>query len=132
MKNRDDNALLAEILGGAHLDDFRQSSLAFGLKAIRRRRQNRRIARACAFGLPIIAILLAFLYHDITSPGNRSALSGTASRLSAGPSLRNEVQIIDDDQLFALFPDRAIALVGKPGHQQLVFLDQLPQPSLVR
>jgi hypothetical protein len=128
MKNRDDNPLLTEILGGAPLDDFRQSSLAFGLKAIRRRRRNHRIARTCAIGLPIIAILLAFLYHDITSPGHRSTLSGTASRLSVSPRLKTEVQIIDDDQLFALFPDRAVALIGKPGHQQLVFLDQLEPP----
>ena len=31
---------------------------------------------------------------------------------------------INDDELFALFAGRSMALIGKPGEQQLVFLDQ--------
>jgi hypothetical protein len=34
-----------------------------------------------------------------------------------------KVKIITDEELFALFPNRAMALIGSPGHQQLVFLD---------
>ena len=33
------------------------------------------------------------------------------------------VKIITDEELFALFPNRALALIGAPGRQQLVFLD---------
>jgi hypothetical protein len=33
------------------------------------------------------------------------------------------VKIINDEELFALFPNRAMALIGSPGHQQLIFLD---------
>jgi hypothetical protein len=36
---------------------------------------------------------------------------------------RHEQEIITDEELFALFPNRALALIGSPGHQQLVFLD---------
>jgi hypothetical protein len=38
------------------------------------------------------------------------------------------VQIINDDQLFALFPGRPMALVGTPGHQHLVFFDTTTSP----
>jgi len=132
MKNRDSNPLLTGILDSELLDDFRQASLAFGLNAIRGRRRIRRIVRTCAIGIPVIAILAAFLYHDISLHRNGSISSETASRVASIPSSKDEVQIIDDDQLFALFPDRAIALVGKPGHQQLVFLDQLEPPSSLK
>jgi hypothetical protein len=33
------------------------------------------------------------------------------------------VKIINDEELFALFPGRAVALIGKPGHRQFVLLD---------
>ncbi len=39
-----------------------------------------------------------------------------------------DLEIITDEELFSLFPNRPLALVGKPGHQQLIFLDQ-PQTS---
>ena len=38
------------------------------------------------------------------------------------PAASQPVKIISDEELFALFPNRPLALVGKPGHQQLVFL----------
>jgi hypothetical protein len=41
----------------------------------------------------------------------------------APPPDAAKVKIITDEELFALFPNRALALIGSPGHQQLVFLD---------
>jgi hypothetical protein len=38
------------------------------------------------------------------------------------------VKIITDEELFSLFPNRSMVLVGQPGHQQLVFLDQPEKP----
>jgi len=43
-------------------------------------------------------------------------------------SQHQDVKRISDEDLFSLFPDRSMALIGQPGHQQLVFLD-LPAPS---
>jgi hypothetical protein len=34
-----------------------------------------------------------------------------------------EVRFITDNELLALFGDRAVGLIGKPGHQMLVFYD---------
>jgi hypothetical protein len=39
------------------------------------------------------------------------------------PTETNKVKIITDEELFALFPNRAVALIGAPGHQQLIFLN---------
>jgi hypothetical protein len=33
------------------------------------------------------------------------------------------VKRISDEELLALFPGRSLALIGPPGHQELVFLD---------
>jgi hypothetical protein len=46
-----------------------------------------------------------------------------ASPAPAAPSETSDVKIISDDELFALFPGRSMALIGTPGQQQLVFLD---------
>jgi DNA-binding XRE family transcriptional regulator len=36
---------------------------------------------------------------------------------------KSDPKMLSDEELFALFPGRSLALVGKPGYQQLVFLD---------
>jgi len=35
------------------------------------------------------------------------------------------VKYITTQELFALFPGRPIALIGKPGRQQVIFLDEI-------
>jgi len=114
---------LTGVLGDEHLDDFRRASLEFGLDALRRRRRNRRLARTCSIvTLPTVVTVL--LYKLITLAPEPS-MSAPRPLIAAGPSSRSEVKIINDEQLFALFPNRPIALVGEPGHQELVFLDQM-------
>jgi len=34
------------------------------------------------------------------------------------------MKYISDEELFKLFPGRSIALIGKPGEQELIFLDK--------
>lgn len=34
------------------------------------------------------------------------------------------VRFISDDELLSMFPGRSVALIGAPGRQQFVFLDQ--------
>jgi hypothetical protein len=36
----------------------------------------------------------------------------------------SEVKLINDEELFRLFPGRSLALIGKPGEQKLIFLDE--------
>ena len=147
MKRSEQDQLLKEILAGDDLSDFRQASLEQGLMAIRRQRQRRRIVRACA--LVCLPLLLALGILIRLAPWDKSAQDGAQSQknyptgqapesptgriASANPPVtaipapragRGAVKFITDEELFALFPNRPLALIGKPGQQQLVFLDQ--------
>ncbi len=125
MKHDDQHQFLNEVLGGESWEACRQTTLENGLSALRRKRRSRRGIQACVLTcLPLVAALL-FLFLRETSPAKRITRSPTQSQTSAGladPKLA--VKIINDDELFALFPNRPMALVGKPGRQQVVFLDR--------
>ena len=123
MKHNDQDQLLNEVFGGERLEAFRQATLERGLGALRHRRRRNRITKLCALAcLPLIATLL-FLLKE-TLPAKRVAILPTKDLPSVpAPNPNRAVKIINDEELFALFPNRSMALVGKPGHQQLVFLD---------
>jgi hypothetical protein len=119
MTDHDRDQLLGDILGDEELDQVRQGSLLRGLKEMRRRRRRAIAKRGSVFLLP--ALLLAveaaqFFFH---SPSRAPASAATSIASVATP----KVEYINKEQLFALFPNRPMALVGKPGHQQVIFLD---------
>ncbi len=123
MNDRNHQHLWREILADdASLGAFRQASLDAGLAALARRRQRRRHLRTAALVAP--ALLLGFaLVARYQSAASAPPLSSAADRTEAAPA---EITTISDDELFALFPGRSLALVGRPGEQQLVFLDLPP------
>jgi hypothetical protein len=61
--------------------------------------------------------------HAEFQPRHKALAPATLALESKGLS---KVEYITADQLFALFPNRPMALIGKPGHQQLIFLDKHP------
>jgi len=122
MTDHDKNQLLEDILGDDELNQLRQGSLLRGLKEMRRRRQRATIARVSMMALPVLLLAVVAFYprvqptHQATAPIAMSRASEAASK----------VEYINKEQLFALFPNRPMALVGKPGHQQVIFLDDHP------
>jgi hypothetical protein len=113
--------LLTHILPGEDGADFERASLEHGLSCLRRQRRRGHFLRA---GLAAVAGLIAaalFIKSHPRTPGG-----GSSVQLASAPSpaTTSHVQFINDDQLLALFPDRSVALIGKPGEQRLVFLDQ--------
>jgi hypothetical protein len=122
MTDQDKSQLLEEILGDDALNQLRQGSLSRGLKEMRRRRQRAVAARVSMMALPALLLAFAVFYpqaqrpHQAPAPIAMSRASKAASR----------VEYINTEQLFALFPNRPMALVGKPGHQQVLFLDEHP------
>lgn len=127
MKSDRPNSLLKEILAGDELADFRQASLEQGLSAIRRQERRRRhIVRLSA--LLMLPLLFAFAILSRRAPEVSSqhlAFHNTMrATIPTRPADGRDTKFITDEELFALFPNRPLALVGKPGHQQLVFLDQ--------
>lgn len=129
MKPHDKERLLNEMIGGEQLEAFRQATLECGLSALRRRRRYKRIVKVSGLAcVPLLATLFVLSRSNMSPPKN-AATSTAPIILAASDAARTRgVKIISDEELFALFPNRAMALVGKPGHQQLLFLDR-PQPA---
>jgi hypothetical protein len=128
MKRHDQDKLLRETLSGEEVSDFRQASLAGGLAAVRRRRRYRRAAQFSALAVLTLLVALGIAHQRKQEKLSRevASLKPNSATLAGSPAPSAEtakVKIISDEELFALFPGRAMALVGKPGEQQLVFLD---------
>lgn len=121
MNSSEEDRMLKEILANEELEEFRQSSLTHSLNTLRRDRQRQRAWRmivvACV-PLIILGVLLSQSFLFSTPRIKRIASPGA-------PAGSSEVKTISDEELFALFPGRSLALIGEPGSQQLVFLDSL-------
>jgi hypothetical protein len=124
MRIEDRDQLLNQVLGGDDLEPLRRATFEGGLASLRRRRRRRRLAQVSAVAcLVVFAGLVTVFRLDLPVPtsGNTTHLAHASISAPGGPPA---LKIITDEELFALFPGRPMALVGKPGHQQLVFLDQ--------
>jgi hypothetical protein len=123
MNKNETDRLLDAMLAGDELDAFRRASLEESLALVRGRNVRlQRIRRAAIAAVLFLAF--AILLKDLV-PGKHTG----STRVVKRPVSKEEVEIISDEQLFALFPNRPLALVGKPGQQQLVFLDELNPPK---
>ena len=126
MKRQKQRELLDSVLCGVDIEGFRRDCLELGLGAVRRRRQRRRWARTGMFCL--LTCVLAVAACLLANPSALQRLRHPhAMALAAKPA--SSVRIISDKELFALFPGRSLALVGPPGRQQLLFLDQRTRPN---
>lgn len=119
MTEQDQNQLLDAIFDDEALSQMRQATLVCGVKEMRRRRHRALAARVSLLALPALLLLAVAFYPSLQPHSQVPGRTRMALASKAGP----KVEYITADQLFALFPNRAMALVGKPGHQQLIFLD---------
>ena len=126
MKPDQPSCLLKEVLAGEELADFRRTSLERGLSAIRRQQRRQRILRFGA--LLMLPLLFTFAIRSRRAPEDSNQPLASPAIMGATiptrPADALDAKFITDEELFALFPNRPLALVGRPGHQQLVFLDQ--------
>jgi hypothetical protein len=119
MIDDDQNQLLGDILGDDELNELRHEILLRGLKEMRRRRQCAMMGRVSMMALPALLLAVAAFY-----PRVQPALPTPAPPvMTLASTAASKVEYINKEQLFALFPNRPMALVGKPGHQQVIFLD---------
>jgi hypothetical protein len=124
MKADDQDQLLRELLPGKELSAFRQESLALGLAALQRRRQRRQIFRASAAAILVLLVASGLLWQLTRSPATQRRPVSPEFARAPLPSNTPSATLISDDELLALFPNRSLALIGKPGHQRLLFLDE--------
>ena len=124
--NRDNhNRLLQELFDSEELARLRRVSLDHMLASARLRRQRRRIGRAGVFAaLSLLLITGVFSIRAPRAPTVRNASSAPANTAaSASKATSVTVKIITDEELYALFPNRSLALIGPVGAQRLVFFD---------
>lgn len=117
MKFSENDRLLRDILADENVERLREASLARMLEVTRRRRRRRTWMSGAAASLAIMTTLLVMLRRETSAP-----------IVEPPEPIGGRVKIINDEQLLALFPDRSVALIGRPGDQRLLFLDG-EQPS---
>ncbi len=126
MKTDKPEQLLRDLLPGDELSAFRRESLALGLAALKTRRQRRRILRTAAATGLVLVFASGLVWHLTRSPLTGPRPPSRESARAPLPSIPAVATFISDEELLSLFPNRALALIGKPGHQRLLFLDQQP------
>lgn len=126
MKHPEHDRLLNEIVTGEELADFREASLEHALSAIRQQRRRQRFLRLGALAAVPVVVALGIVFSRSPKPPLREIPASNASPVvaSAVHPRTPPLKFINDEELLALFPDRPVALIGKPGQQQLVFLDK--------
>jgi len=125
MTDEDKNHLLESILGSEDLDHLRQETLSRGLQEMRRRRHRLLAGRAFVMAVPVLLLATMVFHPRLQAPIQAPASAPPAQAAKA----ESKVEYITADQLFALFPNRPMALVGKPGQQQLIVLDGQPEQT---
>jgi hypothetical protein len=125
MRRTEQDDLLKALLPGEESAQFRRVSLELGLKAMAARRTRRQVLRACAGCSLLLALAGTVLWP--WRPGHWTARKSVVQlpdvATAPASAATGSVKFISDDELMALFPNQAVALIGKPGHQQFVFLD---------
>ena len=141
MKDSKLDPLLNELLCGEETVPCRASSLNQMLESARRRQRQRQWRPvAVSAGVPAALALGLFLTRphapapklvaNVSSPV-QTAPAGVAQPESASVG-KAVVHFISDDELLSMFPGRPVALIGAPGHEHFVFLDQQRGPPLGR
>ena len=127
MRRTEQDDLLNDLLPGEELAEFRQASLDLALKTMAARRTRRQVLRACAGCSLLLAlagiVLRPWLPAHWTGRKSVAPSAEVTGVAGSAHAASGSIKFISDDELMALFPDRAVALIGKPGHQQFVFLD---------
>src|SRR5438270_13138890 len=115
MNQLDRDKLLHELLAPDGGTGLRERSLQQGLVALRRERRKRQVVRAAIlFCLPLLIFAAVTLGRG---PAQQPKLRNSRPEVALSSTPRSnasEVKIISDEELFALFPGRSLALIGKP------------------
>jgi hypothetical protein len=121
MNTPEKNGLLNDVLDGDQLSSLRQATLAGGLDAMRQRARRRRQFQAAAIMASLAFVAVRWHFQPIVpAPVEKFPAPKAMAETS-------KVKYITEKELFALFPNRPIALIGPPGHQQFILLDELKQ-----
>jgi len=122
----DPEPLLHDVLSAGG-NSAESESLAHLLQAVRRTRRARKMTRSGG-GLAVVLVGVVSAFLATHHPDH--SLDGSHTPTASGPVVAPQlppaapIKSISDEELFALFPGRQLALIGPPGDQRLVILDQ--------
>ena len=119
MKPSDQDRLLREILEDSADGDARTASLTAGLSYLQSRRRRERFAQVALAATASLLVAALCSFFTVPPPHGARPVASTVHL----PVADAGIKVISDEELFALFPKRAMALIGPRGQQQLVFLD---------
>jgi hypothetical protein len=131
MKHHPHDDLLKETFSDGELDALREASLHHGLDTLRTRRRLCTLRASTLIATPAL-LLLAILFWRAPStplPITETQTSAAIPSLKIYPAVNAAnvapVPTISDQELLALYANRSVGLLGKPGQQKLVFFDKL-------
>lgn len=122
-RQTEDEELLADVL--AENEPDRTTTLDNGIATLRRVRSRRRTARLMLGVTAPLAMMALILMIQ-----SRQSKTGLTSKPIVPPAQMvktiegTSIGILSDDELLELFKGRPVALVGRPGDQQLLLLDE--------
>jgi len=131
MKRNFHHDLLKETFADRELDALREATLNSGLAAQRSQRRLRMARNTTLAVAPVLLLLAATLWwHPATAPMPMISTAKIAliPSLKIYPAVKTAdmapIPTISDQELLALYANRSVGLLGKPGQQKLVFFDQ--------
>jgi len=135
MKRHRHDELLKEAFSDRELEALREVTLARGLAAQRSKRRMRNLRNGVMMTGPVLVLLVTVLFWRSSNPIPSQPITGAHPPAVASiPSLKiypavkatdaPPIPTISDSELLALYADRSVGLLGKPGQQKLVFFDQ--------
>ena len=129
MNRRPQDDLLRDTFADGELDALREATLNRGLAAMRTKRRLRRL-RTGALASVVVLLMAAPLYWRTPiapAPAISAPKMASISSLKIYPAVKAAdvapVPTISDKELLALYANRSVGLLGKPGQQKLVFFD---------
>jgi len=130
MKHHRHDDLLRETFADRELESLREASLNRGLAAVRTKRRRHMLRNSTLAAMPMLLLMAVLFWRTPSEP----VPVAKALPIAAIPSLKiypaiktadmAPVPTISDKELLALYPNRSVGLLGKPGQQKLVFFDE--------
>ncbi len=117
--------LLAENTPGG----FRETSLARTLAVVRQHQRHRRVCRLAVIAASPCVLLLGLVLWQERVATLPQTISSEPAAQASGVVPGTHIRLITDDELFAMFPNRPVALLGFAEDRHFVLLDEVPKPA---
>lgn len=120
--------LIHELLRESASEEFRADTLERTLTYARGRRHSREVLRTVrrSAAVLLLAAGLFFIFHRAPVVDTQNRLEAAVDPPAKPSTIKGtNIQILSDEELFALFPNRPLAMIKSSDEPRFVFLDEL-------